>query len=132
MSTIGMPEPTQSGMIGSSPSNSSFMEIKNNQNALLNLKKVGGNRKQYGGAGTVAVPIIAAPYKSANGAGQDTTAQQEAMAKLSLQSKANSEFDHLAVTGGSRSKKSRTKKSKKSGKSKSKKLRKSKKRRYRR
>jgi len=124
-----MPEPTQSGMIGSSPSNSSFMEIKNNQNALLNLKKVGGKRKQYGGTGTVAVPIIAAPYKSANGAGQDTTAQQEAMAKLSLQSKANSEFDHLAVTGGS---KSRTKKSKKSKKSKSKKLRKSKKRRYRR
>jgi len=132
MSTSGIPQPTQAGMLGSSPSNSSFVEIKNNQNALLNLKKVGGKGKRGGAAtGTVAVPIVAAPYTSANGPGQDTTTQQQVMAKLALQAGANSKYDHLAVTGGSRksrSKKSRTKKSK----SRTKKSRKSKKRRYHR
>ena len=133
MSTIGMPLPTQAGMIGSTPSNSSLMQIKNNQNALKNLnQKVGGKGKR-GGASTVAVPILAAPYASANGPGQDTTAQQEAMAKLSLQAGANSKYDHLAVTGGSRKSKSKKYRSRKSSKSgKSKKSRKSKKRRYRR
>ena len=124
-----MLQPTKAGMIGSSPSNSSYTEIKNNQNTLLNLKKVGGKRKRGGAAtGTVAVPIVASPYTSANGPGQDTTSQQQVMAKLALQAGANSKYDHLAVTGGSiksRSKKSRSKKSR------SKKSR-SKKRRYRR
>jgi hypothetical protein len=133
MSTSDIPQPTQAAMLGSTPSNSSFMEIKNNQNALLNLKKVGGKGKRGGAAsGTVAIPIVAAPYTSANGSGQDTTTQQQVMAKLALQAGANSKYDHLAVTGGSRksrSKKSRSKKSKKSGKSKK---TKSKKRRYHR
>ena len=137
MSTSVIPQPTQAAMLGSTPSNSSLMQIKNNQDALMNLKKVGGKGKRgskgkRGGAaaGTVAVPILTAPYTSANGAGQDTTSQQQVMAKLALQSNANSEFDKLAVKNGgyrkSRSKKSRTKKSR------TKKSRKSKKRRYHR
>ena len=150
MSTSVIPQPTQAAMLGSTPSNSSLMQIKNNQDALMNLKKVGGKGKRgskgkrgakgkRGGAatGTVPIPIITAPYTSANGAGQDTTSQQQVMAKLALQSNANSEFDKLAVkNGGSRkstAKKSRTKKSRskksRSKKSRTKKSRKSKKRR---
>ena len=133
MSTI--PQPTQAAMLGSTPSNSSLMQIKNNQNALMNLKKVGGKGKRgskgkRGGDSTVAVPILTTPYTSANGAGQDTTSQQQVMAKLALQSNANSEFDKLAVKNGG-SRKSRTKKSR-TRKSRSNKSRKSKKRRYRR
>ena len=128
MSTSVIPQPTQAAMLGSTPSNSSLMQIKNNQDALMNLKKVGGKGKRgskgkrgtkgkRGGAaaGTVAVPILTAPYTSANGAGQDTTSQQQVMAKLALQSNANSEFDKLAVKNGG-SRKSRTKKSRKSKK----------------
>lgn len=147
MSTIGMPLPTQAGMIGSTPSKSAFTQIQGDQQSLLLLKKVGGKGKR--GGATVAVPILdvpilAAPYQSANGPGQDTTAQQVAMAKLSLQSGANSEFDKFAVkNGGSRSRKSRSRKSRsgksRSGKSRSRKSRSRKsrsgkyvKRRYRR
>ena len=141
MSTSVIPQPTQAAMLGSTPSNSSLMQIQGNQESLMNLREKVGGKGKRGGASTVPVPIpvpiLAAPYASANGPGQDTTAQQEAMAKLSLQSAENSKNDHLAVKNGgsrkSKSRKSRSRKSK-SRKSKSRKSRsrKSVKRHYRR
>ena len=70
-------------------------------------------RKIRGGGDTINVPIVPTPYRSTTGSGQDLQSQQTNMAKISLTSNANAEFDKNASKGGGK----RFKKSKKSRKS---------------
>ena len=138
MSAKGIPTPTQQGMVGSSPGNSSYMELQSNTNSLMALRSVGGNktkrrkRRRIKGGSGIAVPLIKPSYTSTNGSGQDLVSQQTDLAKISSQGAANSEFDNKAVittVGGRRTRKK--KKRNRKNKSKGRKSRKSK-RRYRR
>ena len=108
MSAKGIPTPTQQGMIGSSPGNSSYLGLQSNTDSLMALRSVGGNRTKRrksrrikGGSG-IAVPLLKPSYTSANGTNQDVVSQQTDLAKISSQSAANSEFDSKAAitTGG--------------------------------
>ena len=116
MSAKGIPIPTQQGMIGSSPGNSSYMELQSNTNSLMALRSVGGNRTKRrkgrrikGGSG-IAVPLIKPSYTSTNGTGQDLVSQQTILAKTASQTAANGEFDNKAAittVGGRRTKRTR-------------------------
>lgn len=145
----GLPIPTQPGMLGKNPNDSVVQGINANTETLMGLRGVSGGKKKSkktkrskknksikrrkgrkirGGGDTINVPIVPTPYRSTNGSGQDLQSQQTNMAKISLTSNANAEFDKNASQGGGRkSRKTRkTKKSRKSRKTKNK-IRKSKK-----
>jgi len=115
---MSAPQPIVPGMIGSNPSNSAIVSMNNQTDKLMNLRKVGGKkrqRRQRGGeTGKIPLAVIQTPYTSANSGGQDLQSQQADMAKLTLQAKANAEYDHNASvkSGGrglSKSKRSRSK-----------------------
>jgi len=112
---MSAPQPIVPGMIGSNPSNSAIISMNNQTDKLMNLRKVGGKkrqRRQRGGeTGKIPLAVIQTPYTSANSGGQDLQSQQADMAKLTLQAKANAEYDHNASvkSGGRRlSKRSKT------------------------
>lgn len=131
--TNGLPIPTQTGMLGKNPNDSVVQGINANNETLMSLRKVSGGkrskrnkrskknkkskknktmkRRKIRGGGDVdgiKVPIVPTPYRSMNGDGQDLQSQQADMAKISLTSTANAEFDkNASQKGGKRSRKSR-------------------------
>lgn len=124
----GLPIPTQPGMLGKNPNDSVVQGINANTETLMGLRGVSGGKKSKktkrskknksikrrkgrkirGGGDTINVPIVPTPYRSSNGVGENLKTQQIGIAKISLTSNANAEFDKNASKGGGkRSKKSR-------------------------
>lgn len=105
----GMMLPTQKGMVGANPKDSSIQTMNNmNQKQASLSNAVGGKKKskkrtmRRGGAAnsTIPVPQYQMQYQVQNGPGQDPNSQIQQNAQISTQGAANSAMDKYATQKG--------------------------------
>ncbi len=109
MSTPGLMLPTQKGMLGANPKESSLMEFNNTNTKTAALSNaVGGKRRKRRG-GAIAVPQFQMQYNSTSGPGTDPNAQVAALSQTSTQGAANAQFDSDATKMGGKSRRHRRK-----------------------